>query len=212
MRVEGAGVVHLEVRVVELVEEAAHADVVRAERQDGVERLPCGLVCRVPTLGHAEPVLVAPALDVGILREDSGHDLLHLRGIPVRRLLRDDVDRRSERRRLALLPALGEGVPREAAEERDLPGLDLVVHDVRPRLAGHAGVLTDDRQVVLAGIADVAPGIRRNGDSGVGRLLHHRDHGVAEVRIGDDHVDTLGDRRFPVGERLVEVRRARSSR
>ena len=72
-------------------------------------------------------------------------------------------------------------------------------------LPSHAGVLTDDRQVVLAGIADVAPGIRRDRDSGVGRLLHHRDHGVAEVRIGDDHVDTLGDCRFPVGERLVEV-------
>ncbi len=72
-------------------------------------------------------------------------------------------------------------------------------------LPSHAGVLTDDRQVVLAGIADVAPGIRRDGDSGVGRLLHHRDHRVAEVRIGDDQVDTLGDRRLPVGERLVEV-------
>ena len=77
----------------------------------------------------------------------------------------------------------GQRVAREAAEEGDVTRLDLRVHRCCERLAEVAGVLADDGQVVLAGPGDVAPGIRRNGDSGVGRFLHHGQHRVTEVRI-----------------------------
>ena len=80
----------------------------------------------------------------------------------------------------------GQRVAREAAEEGDVAGADLLVHRCCERLAEVARVLADDRQVVLAGPGHVAPGIGRNGDPGVGRLLHHRQHRVAEVRIRDD--------------------------
>ena len=110
-----------------------------------------------------------------------------------------------ERRPLAGLPAEGQRVPREAAEERDVPGLHLRVHDVRVHLAERARVLADDGQVVLAGAGHVAPGIRRDGDAGVGCLLHHRQHRVTEVRVGDDQADMLCDRRLEVGDPLVQV-------
>src|SRR4029078_7677387 len=99
---------------------------------------------------HSEPVLVAPALDVGMRGEDAGDHRLDLRRIPVRRLLCDDLDVRVERRLLALLPARGQRVPGEAAQEGDLTGLDLLVHDVRVRLAERARVLAHYGQVVRA--------------------------------------------------------------
>ena len=60
---------------------AAHPDVVRAEREDGVERLPRGAIRRESALRHPEAVLVAPPLDVGVSRENARHDFLHLRRI-----------------------------------------------------------------------------------------------------------------------------------
>src|SRR5205814_1042097 len=80
----------------------------------------CRPVRRKGALSHAEPVLVAPALDVGMLGEDPGHHGLHLRRIPVRRLVRDDLDSRVQRRLLALLPAERQRVAWEAAEEGDI--------------------------------------------------------------------------------------------
>ena len=120
--------------------------------------------------------------------------------------VRDDVDVRVERRLLAVLPAEGQRVPGEAAEERDVTRLDLRVHHLRVGLAELAGVLADDGEVVLARPGHEAPGVGRDRNAGVGRLLHHRQHRVTEVRIGDDQVDLLGDRRLEVGDALVQVR------
>ena len=96
-------------------------------------------------------------------------------------------------------------VAREAAEEGDLARLDLRVHDLGVRLAQVAGVLTDDGQVVGARPGHEAPGVGGNRDAGVGRLLHHGQHRVAEVRIADDQADVLCDRRLEVGDALVQV-------
>src|SRR5438876_678157 len=97
---------------------------------------------------HPATVFVAPALDVGMRREDAGDDRLDLGRIPVRRLVRDDVDARVERRLLALLPAERQRVAREAAEEGDVTGADLLVHHRSERPAEVACVLADDCQVV----------------------------------------------------------------
>ena len=73
------------------------------------------------------PCILLTFFKVGVANHDSfDNDLLHLRGIPVRRLLSDDPDVRVERRLLALLPAFGQRIAREATEERDVAGLDLV--------------------------------------------------------------------------------------
>ena len=110
-----------------------------------------------------------------------------------------------ERRLLALLPAERQRVPGEAAEEGDVAGLDLRVHHVRERLAELARVLADHRRVVRARAGHVAPGVGRHGDSGLRRLLEHRDHGVAEVGVGDDRAHVLRDHRLEVRDRLVQV-------
>ena len=115
------------------------------------------------------------------------------------------MDVRVQRRLLARLPAEGQRVAREAAEEGDVAGADLLVHRRCERLTEVAGVLADDSQVVLAGPGHVAPGIGRDRDAGVGCLLHHRQHRVAEVRIGDDQADLLCDRGLEVGDALVQI-------
>src|SRR6187551_3195005 len=137
--------------------------------------------------------------------QDARDDRLDLGRIPVRRLLRHDLDVRVERGLLALLPALRQRVAREAAEEGDVPGLDLPVHDVRIGLAERAGVLPHHREVVRAGAGHEAPGVGGDGDPGIGRLLHDRQHRVAEVGVRDDQAHLLGDRRFEVGDSLVQV-------
>ena len=97
------------------------------------------------------------------------------------------------------------GLPGEAAQEGDVAGLDLPVHDVRIRLAERAGVLPHHREVVRAGAGHEAPGVGGDGDPGIGRLLHHRQHRVAEVGIRHDQADLLRDRGLEVGDPLVQV-------
>ena len=95
-------------------------------------------------------------------REDARDDLLDLGRIPVRRLVA--TTSMFLLSRLSQFCQPSEKGSREPAEEGDLAGLDLGVHDLRIRLAERTGVLADDRQVVLAGIAHVAPGVRRDRD------------------------------------------------
>ena len=65
---------------------------------------------------------------------------------------------------LALLPAGGQRVALESAEERDLARADLLVDDLREGLAERARVLADDGRVVLAWAGHVAPGVRADWD------------------------------------------------
>ena len=98
------------------------------------------------------------------------------------------------------------GFPGKPPRNAMSPELNLGVHHLRVRLAQLAGVLADDGEVVLARPGHEAPGIGRDRNAGVGRFLHHRQHRVTEVRIGDDQVDLLRDRRLEVGDALVQVR------
>src|SRR3954469_1580495 len=63
-----------QVLVLQAVVRAPHAYVIRAQRQDRVEGLAGRSVRGEPALCHAEAVLVAPALDVGMARENARHD------------------------------------------------------------------------------------------------------------------------------------------
>src|SRR5581483_11309493 len=103
---------------------------------------------------EAVGVLVADALQVGVLAEEARHRLQRPLPRPVRVGGADELDSLAERRLLARLPRLREAVARRAAEEDDLARLDLRVQDPGEVLAELAEVFGDDRQVVLARLAD----------------------------------------------------------
>src|SRR4051812_17127512 len=93
----------LQLRILQLVGEAAHAGLVGPIRENALVGDVRGLVRRIAALRHEQGVLVAHALEIGGLGEDAGDDPLHLRRIPVGRVVRDDLDRRVQRALLALL-------------------------------------------------------------------------------------------------------------
>ena len=152
-------------------------------------------------------VVVAEALEVGVLAQDPGHRLQRALARPVRVRGRDDLDVGVQPLPLALLPCGGlsccRACRRGTRSARRRAGCSFMISAYG--LAERADVLAAVGQVVGARIADVRVGPQRDRDLALRRLAVGRQQGLARVRVADDHVDALGDHAAHVRDRLLRV-------
>ena len=154
-------------------------------------------------------VLVGPALDLRVGREQAANRVERHRVHPVRvaggRVLVgrrvDEIDAVRQSGRRALLPTEGQGVAGRTAEHADLAAADPCVEHVREAvaertqvLADHGGVvLAGNERALLAGQADVAGREGQVRDPGSLRFGDSSGEGDTHVGIPDDEVGAALD-------------------
>src|SRR5215211_3159168 len=150
-------------------------------------------------------------VDLRILREDRGDNLLRLRRVPVGHVvggLADELDPRVVLEDLLHALVLGNalGVGRRPAEVDDVAlALQRLDDPVAPQLPGFLEVRGDVEVVVLALLAAWEDTVRNGDHTGLVGLPERRENGLAGVREDDHRVHALRDEAIDVGDRLLRI-------